>query len=148
MAIKDMIPAIWRRGNDLEVRNSKYSDPFLDLQREMNRVFDSFFETWDSPKPRMSSSFSPTLDISENEKEYTINVELPGMDEKDVGVFDMYPGSLDVDQKQNATPYVHSPNHFWYVRRSYAHIQQRPSIYVSCTPLYRVHMCLRVGSDH
>ena len=86
MAIKDMIPAIWRRGNDLEVRNSKYSDPFLDLQREMNRVFDSFFETWDSPKPGMSSSFSPTLDISENEKEYTINVELPGMDEKDVEV--------------------------------------------------------------
>ncbi|MBK7057688.1 MAG: Hsp20/alpha crystallin family protein [Leptospiraceae bacterium] len=52
----------------------------------MNRVFDSFFETWDSPKPGMSSSFSPTLDISENEKEYTINVELPGMDEKDVEV--------------------------------------------------------------
>ena len=85
MAIKDLIPTKWRKGNDLEARNSNYSDPFLTLQREMNRVFDTFFEAWDSPKP-VINSFSPTLDISENEKEYTVNIELPGMDEKDVDV--------------------------------------------------------------
>jgi HSP20 family protein len=84
MAIKDIIPARWRRTNDLEVRNSNYSDPFLSLQREMNRVFDSFFDNWDSS--REMASFSPTLDVSENDKEFSVNIELPGLDEKDIDV--------------------------------------------------------------
>lgn len=84
MAIKDIIPARWRRTNDLEVRNSNYTDPFLSLQREMNRVFDSFFDSWDNSKEM--ASFSPTLDVSENDKEYSVNIELPGLDEKDIDV--------------------------------------------------------------
>lgn len=84
MAIKDIIPARWRRTNDLEVRNSNYSDPFLSLQREMNRVFDSFFDNWDSS--REMASFSPTLNVSENDKEFSVNIELPGLDEKDIDV--------------------------------------------------------------
>jgi len=58
------------------------------MQKEMNRLFDDFFRGIDtSPFGEESlRKFSPAVDIRENEKEVAIQVELPGMDEKDVEV--------------------------------------------------------------
>ena len=50
-------------------------------------LFDRFFDDWD-----MSALFSedntlvPAFDIAENEKEYVVTAELPGIDVKDVDV--------------------------------------------------------------
>lgn len=61
--------------------------PYSSLQREINRLFDSFWsETALSPTDWTSgaSSLQPKMDIAENEKAYIVTAELPGMEEKDI----------------------------------------------------------------
>jgi HSP20 family protein len=58
------------------------------LQREINQLFDSFFD--DSPF-RLggrggSLMVAPKLDVSETDQELHVSVELPGMNEKDIEV--------------------------------------------------------------
>lgn len=63
------------------------------FHREMNQLFDSFVGGLDRNLPRQGSFFSnsltkgllrPTLDVGVNDKEYSIKVEIPGVDQKDV----------------------------------------------------------------
>jgi len=89
MDIKNLVPSIWRR-SDRALRQTE-ENPFYGLQREMNRAFDDFFNGFSlSPFGAAEGrfgSFIPSLDMSESDKELNIQVELPGMDEKDVEVF-------------------------------------------------------------
>ena len=41
MAIRDLLPSTWRRDFTPMRREEEY--PFFSLQREMNRIFDDFF---------------------------------------------------------------------------------------------------------
>ncbi len=62
-------------------------DPFTFFREEMNRLFDSFFRGFElEPLEKRFSTFSPSIDISETEKEIVVSAELPGMDEKDIEV--------------------------------------------------------------
>ncbi len=61
-------------------RSSEIGDPFGALQAEINRLFDDVGQ-W--PMPRLMFGV-PRLDMSESDKELDIQVELPGMNEKDV----------------------------------------------------------------
>lgn len=92
MAITDLIP--WkkrqahRRGGELALQVRE--DPFPTLQQQMNRMFDDFFkgsgfepfdafqEGWDA--------FTPHVDVTENDREIRVSVELPGLEEKDIDV--------------------------------------------------------------
>jgi HSP20 family protein len=64
------------------------SDPFLAMQRRMNRLFDDFM----APLPglltyeEMGASFTPRVDVEEDEKEVRVTAELPGMDAKDIDI--------------------------------------------------------------
>jgi len=63
-------------------------DPFGSLQREMNRLFESF---WGGVEPRMglaggTSFYSPTVDVHETDQAYQITAELPGLSESDVEI--------------------------------------------------------------
>jgi HSP20 family protein len=50
-------------------------------------LFDRFFEDWDMPSLfNVNAEWVPAFDISENEKEYIITAELPGIDIKDVDI--------------------------------------------------------------
>jgi HSP20 family protein len=52
-----------------------------------NGLFDRFFEDWDMPSLfDADAEWAPAFDISENEKEYVITAELPGIDIKDVDI--------------------------------------------------------------
>ncbi|HMY67344.1 MAG TPA: Hsp20/alpha crystallin family protein [Leptospiraceae bacterium] len=87
MTIKNLIP--WNRKDKRELTESNLDSPFLSLHREMNRLFDNFFNDFPSVSTgRYSevSSFSPRINIAENEKEIRIEAELPGIDEKDLSV--------------------------------------------------------------
>jgi HSP20 family protein len=58
------------------------------MQSEMNRLFSTFF---DSPTPgngRRTSlrSWIPAMDVAENENEYVLTADLPGLSEGDVNV--------------------------------------------------------------
>lgn len=62
----------------------RWETPFFGLQKEMNRLMDSFFQDWPEASLAQTNAFSPHLDISETEKSYLVDVELPGVDPKDV----------------------------------------------------------------
>jgi HSP20 family protein len=89
MAIKDLIP--WSRGRDVAVRRGEDMNPFVSLQREMNRLFDEAFRGFDlapfGPGGRLPWSEAwPAMEISETGKEIKITAELPGLEEKDIDV--------------------------------------------------------------
>jgi HSP20 family protein len=92
MSVRDLIP--WRRGNvqTPTVYRDDDRNPFLALHREMNRLFDDAFRSFDARWPTFGSMFSsdrlgwPSLEVSETDKEWKVSAEMPGMDEKDIEV--------------------------------------------------------------
>lgn len=86
MTGKHITPWHHRRGSELDVRRD--TDPILRLQREMNRMFETFF---DNPFGAMRSmegfeGFAPNIDVYETDREIRMDVELSGMDEKDIDI--------------------------------------------------------------
>src|SRR5262245_13644773 len=55
------------------------------LYDELDSVFDAFFRELGAPRGT-AGVYAPRMDVSESEKEYRIDVELPGLDEKDITV--------------------------------------------------------------
>jgi len=87
MAIRDLIPWKWGSKN-VPVR--RVEDPFYALQRDINRLFDEFFRDFGLPALRGENGdfgvYMPEVDVAESDDEIRIEVELPGMDEKDIDV--------------------------------------------------------------
>ncbi|MHB8908517.1 MAG: Hsp20/alpha crystallin family protein [Syntrophales bacterium] len=85
--IKNLLPTAWRR-SESPLRRAE-DNPFFALHREVNRMFDDFFQGFD-PSPSIGQrnwgTFSPSVDVREDEKKVTVKAELPGMDEKDIEV--------------------------------------------------------------
>jgi HSP20 family protein len=94
MDFRNLIP--WNRDRNVPVARQRDDDhPVLALHREMNRLFDDFFRSFDLPA-RFGSSFGssfgwPNIELSESDKEIKVVAELPGLEQKDVDV------SLDKD---------------------------------------------------
>lgn len=86
MNIKDWVP--WHREKDMIKAEADH--PIFSLQREMNKMFDSFsqslFDPLHSKEFDFSKSAFPKIDVVEAEKEIKITAELPGMEEKDIDV--------------------------------------------------------------
>jgi HSP20 family protein len=68
-------------------------DPFLNLQREMNRMFDDVFRGPGLPaagegqgQGAMTNFINTNINVSETDKEIRISAELPGVTEKDIDV--------------------------------------------------------------
>lgn len=86
MAIRNLLPVSWGKRR-VPVRRESSENPFYALQREMNRLFDSFFgELLPTPFEEEFGSFTPRVDVKESDKEIRVIAELPGMDEKDIEV--------------------------------------------------------------
>lgn len=62
--------------------------PFDDLQREIDRVFDSFTRGWPALDVLRSGQgrFVPDIEVEDSDKTIRIAAELPGVDEKDIDV--------------------------------------------------------------
>lgn len=58
-----------------------YFDPFVELHREIDRLFEDFMEPF-----KRSNVHFPRVDIYETEKEVVIEAELPGMRKEDVKI--------------------------------------------------------------
>ena len=86
MAIRDLIP--WgRRGRELASTGEEH--PVASLWRDMNRLFQDFFEGHEWPLAKewgKAGAFSPRVDVRETDKEVVVSAEVPGMDEKDIQV--------------------------------------------------------------
>lgn len=103
MNVREMIP--WGRSN--QSVSSFNGDPFVSLQREMNRMFDDVFRGFDTPAlsgrfPALGTSW-PKLEIADSDKALTVSAEVPGMDEKDIEVL-LGDGALTIrGEKTSAT---------------------------------------------
>lgn len=91
MSVRDLIP--WGRSNNQAptVFRDEERNPFLSLHREVNRLFDDVFRSFDSRVPAFGSlsSFSavwPDVEISETDKDIRVSAEVPGLEEKDIEV--------------------------------------------------------------
>src|SRR4030088_1293846 len=89
MTIRDLIP--WNRGLDIAVHRGEKANPLLTLHREMNRAFDDVFRGFDVAPFGSDRLFDrtfgwPDIEVSETDKEVKVTAELPGLEEKDVGV--------------------------------------------------------------
>lgn len=69
----------WRPESELMPRIS-------DLNREMNRLFDSFFRGEVADDGTIGSTWSPAVDILEKEDSYVLEAELPGLKKEDVKI--------------------------------------------------------------
>ncbi|MFC4625558.1 Hsp20/alpha crystallin family protein [Daeguia caeni] len=92
MSVRDLIS--WGRNNGNQVSGSlreNERDPFLSLQREINRLFDDVFRGFGSGLPAFSASPFlgkgwPSIEISDSAKEIKVTAEVPGLEEKDIEV--------------------------------------------------------------
>jgi len=86
MNMRDLIP--WGRSQTAPSRFREEGDPFMTLHREMNRLFDEAFRTFEmvpfSGMGRMSGW--PHVEVAETDKNVRVLAELPGMSDKDVEV--------------------------------------------------------------
>jgi HSP20 family protein len=90
---KSLIP--WRKERTpAAVARREEEQPFLDLHRRMNDLFDSFFEDfdrgigrpWAGPGGHASWDLTPRVDVSETDTEVVVSADLPGLEEKDLQV--------------------------------------------------------------
>jgi HSP20 family protein len=80
MSMMTLLPRRWRTDEN---------EGFTSLQRAMNELFADFVPTLDLPAvagPAQHPKWLPRLDFIENEKEFLVTAELPGVDQKNVDV--------------------------------------------------------------
>jgi len=119
-----------RRGevfNGYDLRHS----PFNQIHQEMDRILDSVFrgfgfapmemERFSLPH-MMNGMLKPTLDLGATDKAYTLNVEIPGVDEKDV-VLEIVNDTLTIrgEKKQEKEE---KDKDFYRVERAYGSFQR------------------------
>lgn len=90
MQIKDLIPWARKGQTPAPVPQADNDHPIVSLQREMNRVFDSFWNRFDRPFGGAVDTGLwqgyPRADVSETDETVEVTVEVPGLDEKELEV--------------------------------------------------------------
>ena len=85
MSMKDII----KRARS-ETPAYRQGDGVFSLQRDINRLFEDFFDGTGLPALRFMdesvAGFNPRVDVKETEHGMEVTAELPGLDEKDVSV--------------------------------------------------------------
>jgi HSP20 family protein len=89
MNMRDLIP--WGRPNQKAPTVYRDADPFMTLHREVNRLFDDVFHSFDGfgRWPGVTTGWAanwPNVEVSETDKEVRVTAEMPGLEEKDVEV--------------------------------------------------------------
>ena len=80
MNLRSLIPV----GRERSVARS--DNPFMSLQREIDRLFDDFTRGFPTFPSGGTAELLPTMDVTETDKQIEITAELPGLEEKDVQV--------------------------------------------------------------
>jgi HSP20 family protein len=83
---RSLIP--WRdKSQNLERQEDRF-EPFVSFRREVDRMFDDFFNGSLARLPGFEPlhGIAPSIDVEDKEKEVVITAELPGLDNKDFDV--------------------------------------------------------------
>jgi HSP20 family protein len=122
MNVKSIVP--WNKEKRSLARWPEDGDPFTQLQRRINSLFDDLFSG--SSLDLLggnTGAFQPRIDVSETDKEVRINAELPGLDEKDVEVT-MTDNMLTIkgekkdEKEEEEGDYYHSERSYGYFDRT------------------------------
>ena len=104
MNMRDLIP--WNRGRDVAAYRGEQANPLLMLHREMNRMFDDVFRGFDVAPFGSGRMFEralgwPDIEVSETDKQIKVTADLPGLEEKDIGV-ELANGVLSIKGEKKA----------------------------------------------
>jgi HSP20 family protein len=75
------------------------TDPFGDLRREMDRLFDEFSKGWTLPETADMGFLTPKVNVAETDAGLEMTAELPGIDQKDIEL-DITDGVLTLKAKR------------------------------------------------
>lgn len=85
MNLRSLVPwSASARGNG--THQSTDDNPIITMHREMTRMFDGFFRGVDEPLLGRAQFGWPHVDVRENDSQFKVCAELPGLDESDVEV--------------------------------------------------------------
>lgn len=129
---RNLIPWNWGKKN-LPVRKedstneSTLYSPSL-LQRDINRVFDNFFHTFENGMmsavgEAYGSMFYPRIEVNETAKDLRVSVELPGIDDKDLDVSIDDDGLTITGEKKEEKQ--ENKSGFYFRERTYGSFQRR-----------------------
>ncbi|MCY0879476.1 MAG: Hsp20/alpha crystallin family protein [Firmicutes bacterium] len=63
------------------------TDPLVQLQNDVNDLFDRVFRGWGLYDPmELRSVLTPALDIEEDDQHYYLHLDVPGVDRRDISV--------------------------------------------------------------
>jgi len=78
----------WKKASPISIEHAR--NPFIGLQHELDKAFRDFYDVFAPNKPLLAQfenlDLMPSMDIVEDKDSFTVQVEMPGMDEKDVKV--------------------------------------------------------------
>jgi HSP20 family protein len=95
----------------------------LNMQREINRMFDSFFRGGVQDDGNMFPSvWTPAVDVAEHDNEYVVKVELPGVSKDDVKIT-MHDSTLTIRGEKKQEKETKESN-YHRVERSYGSFQR------------------------
>jgi len=72
----------WNPARDL----ATWPSNLFGIQREMNRMFDNFFNSSDQGEDYALTAWSPAVDIAEHDDQYVVKMELPGVNKDEVKI--------------------------------------------------------------
>jgi HSP20 family protein len=97
-------------------RNGELPNPFQFLQTEIDKLFDNFgkgLPAW------RGTDLTPSMDVTETEKEIEVTAELPGLEEKDVEI-SVADGLLTIrGEKKSERQERPKDKDYWLVERSF-----------------------------
>lgn len=76
----------WKNKAQTQPGQEDFFDPFLSFRREMDRMFDHFFDGLTGRPSNGSGAMAPAIDLDETDKEMVVTAELPGVSDKDLEV--------------------------------------------------------------
>ena len=132
MNLKSLVPI----GRDRSVAGN----PFVSLQREIDRLFDDFTRGFPKLADTVPEKLMPSIDVTETDKEIEITAELPGLEEKDVQI-NLSDNLLTIRGEKKAEKEQKDKN-YRIVERSYGSFERtssclRASMPRQSRPIYR-----------
>jgi HSP20 family protein len=86
--IKNLLP--WKKHKEEKSVVNANENPFELMHRQMNNLFDGFFNDFQPAKwlgdDWGGKALSPNFEVAETDKEIKVAAELPGMEEKDIDI--------------------------------------------------------------
>ena len=115
-------------------RDTVKSDPFTQLQNEVDRLFGDFSRAMPAGRWSLAQNgqMALSIDVSETDKAIEVSAELPGVDEKDIDV-SLHDDVLTIKAEKKAEK--ESKDKTWHmVERSYGSVRRTIGIPFSIDP--------------